>query len=68
MSRVMIHLGVHNHLVADGKCQELVEESRRLVTKKVDYTPDAKIFSISFNVSKTLASYLLDDSGDGVNK
>jgi hypothetical protein len=66
MSRAIIHLGVHNHLVADGKCWELVEDTRRLITKEVDCTPDAKIFSICFNASKTLASYLLDDSCNGI--
>jgi len=37
-----------------------------LITKEVDCMLDAKIFSISFNASKTLASYLFDDSGDGI--
>jgi hypothetical protein len=36
MSRVMIHLGVHNHLVTNGKCRELVKETRRLIAKEVD--------------------------------
>ncbi len=64
MSREMIHLGVHNHPVVDGKCWELVEETRRLVIEEVDRMLDVKISSISLNVSKTLASYLLDDSND----
>jgi type III secretory pathway lipoprotein EscJ len=65
MSRGVIHLGVHNHHVIDGKCQESVEEIKRLITKEVDHTPYAKISSISFNVSKTFfASYLLDDFSD----
>jgi hypothetical protein len=66
LSRATIHLGVHNHLVVDGKCWELVEEIKRLIVEEVDRTPNAKIFSISFNDSKTLASYLLDDSGNGI--
>jgi hypothetical protein len=57
----MIHLGVHNHLVA-----KLVEETKRLIAKEVDHTHDAKIFSISLSASKTfLANYLFDDSNDG---
>jgi hypothetical protein len=56
MSKTIIHLGVHNHHVADGKCWELVEETRRLIAEEIDRTPNAKIFSISFNVSKTLVS------------
>jgi hypothetical protein len=67
MSRTVIHLGVHNHHVANGKCQESIEEIKRLITKEVDYMPYAKIFSISLNASKTfLASYLLDDFSDGI--
>jgi hypothetical protein len=67
MSRATIHLGVHNHFIADGKCQELVEETRMLIVEEVDCTPNAKIFSISLSASKTfLVSYLLDDSSDGI--
>ncbi len=33
--------------VAHGKCQEFVEETRRLITKEVDCMPDAKISAIS---------------------
>ncbi len=66
MSRVTIHLGAHNHLVVDGKCCELIEETKRLIAEEVDRMLDAKIFSISFNASKTLASYLFDDSGNGI--
>jgi hypothetical protein len=66
MSRAVIHLGVHNHLVADGKCRELVEETRKLIAKEVDCTLDAKISSISLSVSKTFfVSYLFNDSSDG---
>ncbi len=31
MLREAIHLGVHNHLVMDGKCQKLVEETKRTI-------------------------------------
>jgi hypothetical protein len=66
MSRVAIHLGVHNHPIADGKCQELVKETRRLNAKEVDHMPNAKISLISLNANKTfLMNYLLDDSSDG---
>ncbi len=67
MSRMAIHLGVHNHLIMDGECQKFVEETKRLIIEEVDSTPNAKIFSISLSASKTfLASYLLDDSSDGI--
>jgi hypothetical protein len=52
MSRAAIHLGVHNHLIADGKCQESVKETKRLITKEVDYMPNANISLISFSPSK----------------
>jgi hypothetical protein len=66
MSIVMIHLGVHNHPIVDGKWQESVEEIRRLIVEEVDHTPNAKIFGISFSASKTLlANYLLDNFSNG---
>jgi hypothetical protein len=67
MSKGMIHLGVHNHPIVDGKCWESIKETKRLIAKEVDHMPDAKISLISFSVSKTfLANYLLDDSRDGI--
>jgi hypothetical protein len=67
MLRMMIHLGAHNHHVADGKCQELVEETRRLIIEEFDRMPNAKVFLISLSASKTfLASYLFDDFRDGI--
>ncbi len=67
MSRVAIHLGLHNHPFMDGKCWEFVKETRRLIAEEVDCMPNAKFSMISFNVSKTfLASYLLDDFSDGI--
>jgi hypothetical protein len=66
MSRAVIHLGVHNHLITNGKCQESIEETRRMIVEEVDRTLDVKIFLISLSASKTfLVSYLLDDSTDG---
>jgi hypothetical protein len=60
MSREVIHLGVHNHFVVDGKCQKSVEETKRLIAEKVDHTPDVNIFLISLSASKTfLVSYLV---------
>jgi hypothetical protein len=66
MSKVAIHLNVHNHLITDGKCRELVKETRRLKAKEVDRMPNAKISLISLNANKTLLmSYLLDYFSDG---
>jgi hypothetical protein len=67
MSRMAIHLNVHNHLVVDGKCRQFVEETRRLTIEEVDHMPNARISLISFIVSKTFSvSYLFDDSSDGI--
>ncbi len=64
--RATIHLGVHKHPMADGKCREFVDETRRLIVKEVNHMLDAKGFAIFFGVSKTfLAMHLLDDSGNG---
>jgi hypothetical protein len=62
----MIHFGVHKHPMANGKCKESVDKTRRLIAKEVNRTPNAKIFAILLGASKTfLATHLLDDSGDG---
>jgi len=67
MGRITIHLGVHNHPIVDGKCQEFVEKTRRLIAKEVDRMLNAKTFIIAFSVSKTfLANYLFPDSNDGI--
>ncbi len=67
MSRVAIHLSVHNHLVANGKCRESIKETKRLIMEEVDCMLNAKISLISLNAGKTfLASYLFDDSNDGI--
>jgi hypothetical protein len=66
MSRATIHLSIHNHLIAHGKCQELIKETTRLIAKEGDHMLDAKIFLISLSVNKTfLVNYLLDDFNDG---
>ncbi len=63
----MIHFGVHNHPIVDGKCREFVKEIRRLIIEEVDRTLDAKIYAISLSANKTfLASYLLDDSSNDI--
>jgi hypothetical protein len=57
---------VHNHLIADGKCEESLEETRRLIIEEVNRTPDVKIFVISLSANKTfLARHLFNDNSDG---
>ncbi len=66
LSRATIHLGVHNHLIVDGKCRESLEETRRLIVEEVVCTPNAKMYVISLSARKTfLARQLLDDCSDG---
>jgi hypothetical protein len=67
MSRATIHLGVHNHLVANGKCRKSIKETKRLIGEEVDCMLNAKISSSSLSASKTfLVSYLFDDFNDGI--
>jgi len=62
-----IHLGVHKHLVVDGKWKESMDKTKRLNTKEIDCTPVTKIFVNSLSAKKTfLAKHLLDDSGNGM--
>jgi hypothetical protein len=62
----MIHLGVHKHLVGDGKCRESMDKTERLIAEEVDHIPDAKIFVISLSVSKMLlVKHLLDVCNNG---
>jgi hypothetical protein len=63
MSREAIHLSVHNHLVANGKCWKSIEETKRLIAEEVDHTLDVNIFS-NFASKTFLANYLFDDSSD----
>jgi hypothetical protein len=66
LSKAIIHLGVHNHPVVDGKCKETLHEIRRLIIEEVDRMLDAKMFAISLNANKNfLAKHLLDDCKDG---
>ncbi len=61
-----IHLGVHKHLIVDGKYRKFVDKIKRLIVAKVDCTLDVKTFAISLSANKTfLAKHLLDDSRDG---
>ncbi len=62
ISRTMIHLGVHKHHVAIGKCTESMHEIKSLNVKEVDRMLDAKIFSISLGANKTfLTKHLFNE-------
>jgi len=68
ISRVVIHFGVHKHLVVNCKSKESMDEIRRLIVKEVNHILNAKIFVILLGANKTLAMHLLDDSGYGIVK
>jgi hypothetical protein len=66
MSRVAIHIGFHDHLVADGDCKEALELIRNQIFAQVAKTPDAKNSAIGLAVGKELLlKGLLDESCNG---
>jgi hypothetical protein len=61
----MIHLGVHIHHVADGRCRHILYKIKKLIKEEVNWMPDAITFAIFLNTSKSFsAKYLFNDSGD----
>ncbi len=63
--RVAIHLGVHLHLVANGRCREAMDENKKLIEKEVNRMPNAKISTISLITSKSfLTKHLFNDNND----
>ncbi len=66
LSRVVIHLGTHEHHVVEGMCREYLEEIKVLVEGQVFHTLNTKIFTIALNASKAfLAHHLFNDNGEG---
>jgi hypothetical protein len=66
ITRTIIHLEVHKHPMADGKCKEFVDETRRLIVEEFNHMPNVKISAILLGSSKSfLVTHMLDDSGDG---
>jgi hypothetical protein len=43
---------VHLHLVGNGKCREVMEETKMLIEEEVNQTPNVKTFAISFSTRK----------------
>jgi hypothetical protein len=63
MSRACIHLGMHNHTVSDGICQEIVDTISGLIAQEVSKTHTAKNFAIAMAVSKEFKDkYLIHSS------
>ena len=66
MSRACIHLGVHDHLVANGTCRESLDMAYQYVANEVLKTPTSKNLAIIMVVSKqVLADYLLKSPASG---
>ncbi len=66
MQRACIHLGHHDHPVAEGQCRESVDSTYQRVAAEVAKTPKATISSIQMAASKTfLTDYLLNSPVPG---
>jgi hypothetical protein len=61
MTRVCLHLGVHEHLVKVGEDQEIKERMRKLIEEQVERTPKATNSAIVKEASKELVDELLID-------
>jgi hypothetical protein len=63
-----IHFRVHKHLVANGKCRESMDKTKRLIAKEINCMPNAKIFIILFGANKTLlATHIFHDNEVNMN-
>ena len=68
MSRACIHLGVHDHPVANDTCRESLDMAYQCVANEVLKTPTAKNLAIIMALSKQfLVDYLLKYSASGEN-
>jgi hypothetical protein len=68
MTRLCIHLGMHNHLVSDGICQETIDTISSLVAQEVSKTLTAKNSAIAMAASKEFLDKYLIHSGPGSKK
>jgi hypothetical protein len=59
ISRAMIHLGIHVHPIAKGKCRKFFKEMKNMVINKVYCTPIAMILAIVLLANKTFLFYHL---------
>jgi hypothetical protein len=68
MTRACIHLGMHNHLVSDGVCQETIDTISSLVAQEVSKTPTAKNSTIAMVASKEFLDKYFIHNGLGPKK
>jgi hypothetical protein len=68
MTRVCIHLGMHNHPVFDGICRETLDTISGLIAQEVSKTPTAKNSTITVAAGKEFLDKYLIHSGPGPKK
>jgi hypothetical protein len=68
MSRACIHLGMHNHLVSAGICQDTLDTISGLIAQEVSKTPTAKNSAIAMAASKEFLDKYLIHTGPGPKK
>jgi hypothetical protein len=67
LSRAAIHLGIHAHLVYDGKCMEPFKEMENMVAKEVLHMPNAMSSTMTLVVNKTfMFCFLFNENGQGI--
>jgi len=66
LSRIVIHLGIHAHPIAKGKCRKSFKEMKNMVVNEVYYTPIITTLAIVLLVSKTFFSrHSFNEDGEG---
>jgi hypothetical protein len=66
MTRAVVHIGTHDHPVADGDCREGMDLIQDQIRTHVALIPNAKNSTIGTAVDKELLlKGLLDESGEG---
>lgn len=69
MIQVAVHLGTHDHLVAEGTCRKVVDQVKALVHEEVSCIPLATQFIIVLAASKMfLSQHLFNKDGEGSTK
>jgi hypothetical protein len=66
LSKSMIHLGTHAHLIVNIKCKESLQEMKNMVGNEVCWTPTTTTLAIVLSRSKTFFfHHLFNEDGQG---
>ena len=66
MSRAVVHIGHHDHLVASRECREALDSIHDEILHQVGKTPNTKVDAIRMAVGRELLlKGLVDESGNG---